>query len=474
MTNREASNDLGASSDLQQNNATQRALDNARRHHVSGDLPKAEEIYRQILQAEKNHPDALHLLGLIAYQIGKNDVALNLITTALESKPVFAKAQSNLGNVLKKVGQLERAVHHYREAIAIEPDFAEAHSNLGLTLCELGQPKEAIDICRKAITIKPDFLEAYCNLGVALKELGRLDEAVTVYRQTLDIEPNHVESHYNLGTLFQELERFEDAIASYDFVNSVYSRSKTLECLYALGRYEEFYQSLNKLIKTDKNNIRAAAISAFVSHQLSRPDPHPFCNKPFNFIRVYESPEIFGNDDQFLLRLADILESTTATWEPTGKTTINGFQSPGNLFANPVGPLAELEIFIRDKIDDYLRDMLTDDCDFINQFPKKSSLRGWFVRLIKGGYQNEHIHPDGWLSGVFYLRVPKSGDKKEGSIEFGLWGYGYPILNDNYPKKRYYPQNGEIILFPSSLFHRTIPFHANENRICISFDLIPT
>ncbi|HIN75521.1 MAG TPA: hypothetical protein EYM96_04975 [Rhodospirillales bacterium] len=84
------------------------------------------------------------------------------------------------------------------------------------------------------------------------------------------------------------------------------------------------------------------------------------------------------------------------------------------------------------------------------------------------------MHPDGWLSGVFYLHVPNSGDKEEGSIEFSLWGYGYPILKDNYPKKRYYPQNGEIILFPSSLFHRTIPFHANENRICISFDLIPT
>ena len=148
----------------------------------------------------------------------------------------------------------------------------------------------------KAITIKPDFLEAYCNLGAALKELGGLDEAVTVCRQTLDIEPDHVESHYNLGTLFQELERFEDAIASYDLVHSVISRSKTLECLYAFGRYEEFYQSLNKLIKGDKNNIRAAATSAFVSHQLCRPDPHPFCKKPLDFIRVYASPGKFGNE----------------------------------------------------------------------------------------------------------------------------------------------------------------------------------
>ena len=143
MTSREASRLLRKPPSQQQNGATGRALENAQRHHAAGDLPKAESIYRQILQTENNHPDALHLLGLIAYQIGKNDVALNLITKALKSKPVFAKAHSNLGNVLKKMGQLERAVHHYHEAIAIEPDFAEAHSNLGLTLCELGQPKEA-------------------------------------------------------------------------------------------------------------------------------------------------------------------------------------------------------------------------------------------------------------------------------------------------------------------------------------------
>ena len=148
MTGREASRLLRKPPSQQQNGATGRALKNAQRHHAAGDLPKAESIYRQILQTENNHPDALHLLGLIAYQIGKNDVALNLITKALKSKPVFAKAHSNLGNVLKKMGQLERAVHHYHEAIAIEPDFAEAHSNLGLTLCELGQPEEAIDICR--------------------------------------------------------------------------------------------------------------------------------------------------------------------------------------------------------------------------------------------------------------------------------------------------------------------------------------
>ena len=107
-------------------------------------------------------------------------------------------------------------------------------------------------------------------------------------------------------------------------------------------------------------------------------------------------------------------------------------------------------------------------------FPKILSLNGWVVRLLNGGHQTEHIHQARWLSGVFYLQVPKYANQEEGSIEFGLWGYSYPILNDNYPRKRYYPKNGYIILFPSSLFHRTIPFHSNKEIMSIAFDLIQT
>jgi len=55
-----------------------------------------------------------------------------------------------------------------------------------------------------------------------------------------------------------------------------------------------------------------------------------------------------------------------------------------------------------------------------------------------------------------------SFDKEDGSVEFSLWGDDYPALKNNYPKKRHYPQNGEIILFSSSLFHRIIQFRSHE------------
>ena len=87
------------------------------------------------------------------------------------------------------------------------------------------------------------------------------------------------------------------------------------------------------------------------------------------------------------------------------------------------------------------------------------------------GYQKLHIHPDGWLSGVIYLKVVPSMEKDEGSIEFNLRGEHFDHKKAS--RITYQPNVGDIIFFPSSLHHRTIPFTASTDRIIVSFDLIP-
>ena len=94
----------------------QQAIDLAVQHHNSGRLPQAETIYQQILQADPNQPVAMHLLGVIARQVGKNDVAVDLITKALALKPDYAEAHNNLGNALQELGKLEEAVASYHKA----------------------------------------------------------------------------------------------------------------------------------------------------------------------------------------------------------------------------------------------------------------------------------------------------------------------------------------------------------------------
>ena len=151
-------------------------------HHTQGRLPEAEGIYQQILQADPNQPVALHLLGVVAHQVGKNDIAVDLISRALAIKPDYAEAHSNLGNALEDLGRLDEAITSYRKALAIKPDYPEAHNNLGNALQSLGRLDEAVASYRKAIAIKPDYLKAHSNLvnaeqyrtGVTLKKLGSI------------------------------------------------------------------------------------------------------------------------------------------------------------------------------------------------------------------------------------------------------------------------------------------------------------
>ena len=452
----------------------QQAIDLAAQHHKEGRLSQAETAYQRILESDPNQPIALHLLGVVAHQTGKNDVAVDLITRAIAIDPDLAEAHSNLGTALRDLGKLEEAVTSYHKALALKPDYADAHNNLGNALKDLGKPEEAVASYHKALNLKPDLAEAHNNLGNALRDLGKPEEAISSYQKALNLKPDYVNAHNNLGLALRELGRLEDALQIFESIDTPECYAHVLECLFALGEYDKFYEKQTASARNNEINTRVAAINAFASHQLNRSDPHPFCPTPLKFVRVCEPLDGVDDADGFLRDLMDDLQSREAIWEPPGKTTRHGFQTMSNLFKKPYGRLVELDRIIKDAIENYRFEFSSENCDFIRLFPKTLTLSGWFIRLIKGGHQTEHIHSGAWLSGIFYLQMPKCTDQEEGSIELGLWGYDYPILNKSYPKNRFYPKNGSIILFPSSLFHRTIPFHSDEERMSIAFDLRPT
>ena len=91
----------------------QEAVELAVQHHNAGDFTKAESIYNQVLQADPNHPVALHLLGVIAHQRGDYEKAVELITKALTLKPDYVEAHSNLGLALDCLGKLEEATSSF-------------------------------------------------------------------------------------------------------------------------------------------------------------------------------------------------------------------------------------------------------------------------------------------------------------------------------------------------------------------------
>jgi len=183
-------------------------------HHQAGRLPQAEAIYRQILQAAPNHPEALHLSGVIAHQTGRNAIAVELINKAISVNP-SSSMYCNLGAALRNQGKLDAAVASYHKALAIKPDFAEAHYNLGIALQQQGKFDAAAASYHQALSIKPDYAEAHGNLGNALQRQGRLDAAVASYLKALSIKPDFAEAHSNLGNALKDQGKLDAAIASH-------------------------------------------------------------------------------------------------------------------------------------------------------------------------------------------------------------------------------------------------------------------
>jgi len=203
------------------NKPEQQILERALGHHAAGRLAEAEALYDQILQADPNQHDALHLLGVIAHQVGKHEIAVDLIGKALAIKPDHAEAHHNLGNALTGLGRNEDAAKSYRQATIIKPDYAAAHYALGNALRGLGRATEAIDSYNEALALNPDLAEAFYNLGITLKQQGRLDDAVTAYKEALVITPDYVDALYNLGNTLQALGKIDAAIAAYDKVLTI-------------------------------------------------------------------------------------------------------------------------------------------------------------------------------------------------------------------------------------------------------------
>lgn len=180
-----------------------------------GQLAAAEQLYRQILAADPQNANALHLLGLIAYRCGRMDGAVELIRRAVALRPTVAEFQGNLGLALQGQGKLEEAATALRGALALKPNFAEAHSYLGNVLKSLGQTEQALIAHQRALQLKPDFAEGHNNLGNTLLALGRYDEAVASYRAALRLNPHYVQALNNMGAALRlsgQLEAAADAL----------------------------------------------------------------------------------------------------------------------------------------------------------------------------------------------------------------------------------------------------------------------
>lgn len=416
--------------------------------------------------------DGEYNLGVAYMNLNKLEKALKCFNNVTNKRPDFYEAFNNMGGCYIELQRFDEGIEVYEKAVAIKPDFVPSLRNLGAALRDMGRVEEAEAILEKIPPLKPDFALGHLSLGVAKSELGKLDEAMECFKTAIKLQPEMHVAHYELGKACKELGKLEEALTSFEKVDNMIARVQVLEMLHELERKEELLERLPILNAKEPKNLRAAAFSAYASHQYGVENNHDFCPDPISFVSV-QNIDTGAEHLNLLENLMSAADDLTTVWQHA--TTQGGTQTHGNLFDPQLDNeyFDQLEKIIRKQIRSYVNNFKDSGIGLIRSFPKQFTLRGWRVKLMKGGHQKPHIHSGGWLSGVFYLQVPEKMKANEGSIAFSLHGYDYRVVNEDIPGKEHIPSAGELILFPSSLFHWTIPFDSNEERQCIAFDVIP-
>ena len=432
---------------------------------------KAELCANKIIERSDKHILSWKILSAIYEKKGNLDEAKKACGTALQLAPDDPEVHYSYGIILFRLNYFADAKDSFGRAIELNKNFDKAYNNLGITYHKLNMYEKAKSCYEKAIEINKNYTTAYYNLALTFEKLSKYDEAEINYTNTLNLKPNHEEALLGRGEILIKKGKLDKALKDFDKCNSKDSRSRALVLLYELKRYDEIFKRIKKNIELDDENLKVASFSSFISNKLKRDTGHKFCKNPLEFIYNSNLSIHLNDKKKFIDKLIYELKEIQSTWEPLNKSTIKGFQSDKNIFKNPKNNISELKSILLTEIKMYYEKFKDKKCSFISKWPQKKNLFGWHVELKSQGYQTAHIHPSGWLSGVIYLKVVPSKNINEGAIEFSLNGRHYSDINS--PKEIYNPKIGDIVFFPSSLHHRTIPFTSDTNRIIISFDLIP-
>nr|WP_236069967.1 tetratricopeptide repeat protein [Prochlorococcus marinus] len=475
-------------------------------HKELGNLDQALAATLKSLELKPDNPDAHINLGGIYKELGNLDQALTSTLKSLELKPDNPTAYMNLGRIYQDLGNLDQALASTLKSLELKPDNPTAHMNLGIIYRDLRNLDQALASSLQSLQLKPDNHTAYINLGVIYQDLGNLDQALASTLKSLELKPDNPTTQMNLASIYKDLGNFDQALyflREAEKNDEMKAKASILlaQTYYSIGLYSEgvkalsetktkagkglllaLYLCLDKKVKFDlcakeliaKNwhtQISIAAIdhanivynqaldnglkgSTFDSIVNQRINKHEFSDTLLEGIIMHLSAKTIQPQHQSLL--------------------VNGSQTSGNILDVPKKPFIELKKLLIKKLEDYNRSCsINTDKDFKANWKKNMYiLRGWAIVMEKGGNLKSHNHELGWLTGTFYLQMPeREANSEEGAIEFSHQGPKYPQKDSSFDTRVIRPEARDLNIFSSSLFHRTLPFQSNTQRICIAFDL---
>ncbi|HEY4350195.1 MAG TPA: tetratricopeptide repeat protein [Paraburkholderia sp.] len=252
------------------------AMKRARVFHERGALDDAERVYGDVLQAEPEHAEALHFLGVLYFQRGRMEDADAVLSRSVEQLP-SALALANHASVLVALGRREDALAQLDAALQINPAHPRSLLLRAGLLMELARPDEALDAYDQLLKLVPTTVDVICGRAAVLRALNRPQEALDASERALRIDPRSFNAHRQRGDALRDLRRFVDALDAYGRALSVVPNSAEVLLMQGLtladlGRLDAALSSLNEAIAGKPDYIDAIYNSAVLLERMGRND----------------------------------------------------------------------------------------------------------------------------------------------------------------------------------------------------------
>ena len=447
----------------------------------SGRADEAEALLGEgLIQARETSLKAAFVYHLASaqYQQGKKTDALDNFALAAQLHPQMnTDADLKRAEILEDVQRFDEAASLLERILAREPDNALVHAAYNNLIYRLGRDEKFLSSYDRAPK-SPALLAS--KAGLLLKN-GRQAEAHRLYAEVLRSGPDNIEAAIGAATALNGLKRSQEAVALLE------------QALKHNPQRAELRQNLACAL-LQLNDPQKAAAMAEQSLRIAPADQSSLAvlgtawrmmgdardeelNGYDELIQVFdlEPPQGYSSMEDFNIELNAWLSGLhTSVREPLEQSLRRGSQTPGHIFGQGHMLADKLKIRIEEAIASYLAAMKPDaGHPFRGRGGRGFRFQGsWSSRLRDGGFHVNHIHQGGWISSCYYVALPetvKNESGKQGWIKFGEPNFEVGLSM----RRAIQPKAGRLVLFPSYMWHGTVPFHENASRTTIAFDAIP-
>jgi Flp pilus assembly protein TadD len=479
---------------------------------AAGELAEAEREARAYIAAEPG-AESWTLLGQVQRAQERHEDALTSAQTALKYAPKLRGVRYNYATALDRLGRSKEALDIYEKLARQELDSAELTLNFARALYADGRKKDAEAVAERgvelwpgatalhavlarmrwlrgegenctavteaAIAKRPRDLSLRLACADALHRGKHHQKALAVLDEAIKLAPDAPALLTAMAIVLDELDRPLDALrvlrrAAEMSPDPRTGRRNLLTTLLRAGQPEEALKIARELGAEDPHEQFLIAVECTAMRMLGDPDYQRYCDYE-RLVRTYQisPPKGFFTAEEFNATVSDLLRAQHRTnSHPLDQNLHNGTQTGRSMLTLEDVNVKAFMVAVDGAVRDYIKGLNKDDLAARRRGKHYRYGSLWSTRLTQEGYLPNHVHDRGWISSAYYaaiLPAERPKDPRNGWLKFGE--PNRPPAGCG-PEKLIEPRTGLLVLFPSYMWHGTIPFEGSE-RLSAAFDVQP-